>query len=254
MFILFFSFAKIDFRLLRPQKKHFLILFLNITIPFIAYFSLNSYNHEYALIAFMIAITPTATASPIVMKHLNSSVEFMIGSVIINNIAVTFIISFALSIVIGGNYNIDTASIISQISFTLFLPLILALIAIKSIPKFTKVMRKFKRTSFLLWVTAIFLVTSKSSHYIQSSNIPVEKLIWPALIALVLCAIQFSLGSLIGGKKLYYEASHALGQKNTILTIWICLHWLNPYIGLGGVFYVIWQNIFISYRLAKNPN
>ena len=47
------------------------------------------------------------------------------------------------------------------------------------------------------------------------------------------------------------SAGQALGQKNTVLAIWMAVTYLNPLSSVGPGSYVVWQNIFNSYQLWK---
>ena len=41
-----------------------------------------------------------------------------------------------------------------------------------------------------------------------------------------------------------------MGQKNTILAIWMSQAYLNPIASVGPASYVLWQNIINSYQIA----
>ena len=47
------------------------------------------------------------------------------------------------------------------------------------------------------------------------------------------------------------SAGQALGQKNTVLAIWMAVTYLNPLSSVGPGSYVVWQNIINSYQLWK---
>ena len=61
---------------------------------------------------------------------------------------------------------------------------------------------------------------------------------------------QFYLGRKIGGK--YGDkisGAQGLGQKNTVLAIWMALTYLSPITSIGPASYIIWQNSINSYQL-----
>ena len=73
-----------------------------------------------------------------------------------------------------------------------------------------------------------------------------------AFAGLVTCCLQFYLGKRIGGA--YNDrisGGQALGQKNTVLAIWMAVTYLNPLSSVGPGSYVVWQNIINSYQLWK---
>jgi BASS family bile acid:Na+ symporter len=72
------------------------------------------------------------------------------------------------------------------------------------------------------------------------------------LLAGLLCAANFAIGRKIGGVGLGREASQSLGQKNTMLTIWLAVKFLNPLVALGPVCYVLCHNGYNAWQLARS--
>jgi BASS family bile acid:Na+ symporter len=71
-----------------------------------------------------------------------------------------------------------------------------------------------------------------------------------AIVSLIICCGQFLLGRKIGSK--YNDpvsSGQGLGQKNTILAIWMAQVYLNPISSVAPAGYVLWQNIINSYQL-----
>ena len=71
-----------------------------------------------------------------------------------------------------------------------------------------------------------------------------------SIAALLLCVWQFGVGRLIGKK--YGDivsGGQSVGQKNTILAIWMAQTFLNPLASIVPAMYIIWQNLFNSYQL-----
>jgi BASS family bile acid:Na+ symporter len=69
-------------------------------------------------------------------------------------------------------------------------------------------------------------------------------------IPLVISVLQFAIGKWVGG---FFgdsiSAGQALGQKNTVVGIWLTLTFLNPYAAIAPCAYVIWQNIINAWQL-----
>jgi BASS family bile acid:Na+ symporter len=90
----------------------------------------------------------------------------------------------------------------------------------------------------------MFISLQKSTTYALEFSI--------AGVALVICLLQFWFGRRIGKK---YNSTVAggqgLGQKNTILAIWLTQTYLNPVASIGPGSYVLWQNIVNSYQLWR---
>jgi BASS family bile acid:Na+ symporter len=71
-----------------------------------------------------------------------------------------------------------------------------------------------------------------------------------AVVALLCCVIQFALGRRIGeryGDRV--SGAQGLGQKNTVLAIWMALTYLHPIASIAPASYVVWQNIINSAQL-----
>lgn len=73
-----------------------------------------------------------------------------------------------------------------------------------------------------------------------------------AVGALLVCVTQFLVGRKIGR---HFDDTVAggqgLGQKNTILAIWMAQTYLNPIASIGPGSYVLWQNIVNSYQVWR---
>ena len=66
----------------------------------------------------------------------------------------------------------------------------------------------------------------------------------------MVCCAQFVAGRKIGrrcGDKI--AGAQGLGQKNTVLAIWMSLTYLNPISSVGPAAYVAWQNTINSAQL-----
>lgn len=71
-------------------------------------------------------------------------------------------------------------------------------------------------------------------------------------ISLIVCSAQFAIGKIIGQR--YNEriaGGQALGQKNTVLAIWMALTYVHPIASIGPASYVVWQNCINSWQLWK---
>ncbi len=52
------------------------------------------------------------------------------------------------------------------------------------------------------------------------------------------------------------SGGQGLGQKNTVLAVWMALAYMNPIASVGPAAYIAWQNIVNSWQLMryhKNP-
>ena len=90
-----------------------------------------------------------------------------------------------------------------------------------------------------------------ATNQAETSLLSSERAVCP-IGGLLACVIQFLLGKRIGSA--YHDrisAGQALGQKNTVLAIWMASTYLHPLATIAPGSYVLWQNIVNSYQLWK---
>jgi len=234
------------------SKNILLILVANIGLGFLWYFIVLPFNQTLALLAFITAITPTAASAPAVVHFLKGKVEYITASVILTNLIIALLLPFFISILHTGTTGVFTLISFQNIFIVIIVPLILAQGIHFLLPDLGKAISKYKALSFYAWIVVVFLAVAKSSSFIiLHKEIPLASLISIGILVLMICALNFTLGRIIGGKKFGMEASQSLGQKNTTFTIWYALTFLNPLIALGPVFYIIYHNIYNSWQMIR---
>lgn len=255
--MLFISYCNVSFKEIRFEKMHFWLLLIQIVGSIGVYLILSPFNHIVAEGAFICILAPTATSAVVITNMLGGNSASLTAYSILCNmaIAVTAPILFALM----GDHNeipfLESVWAISQNVFTLlFLPLITALLLDKFAPKIHFIFKRQQRVSFYLWSLALVIITGKIVKFIvdqNGTNAIVEITI--GLLALVICIAQFVTGRAIGRKYNNTVAGgQGLGQKNTILAIWMAQSYLNPISSIGPGAYVLWQNIVNSYQVWRN--
>ncbi len=253
MLMLFFSFldARLEKEIIR--RSHFIILaaiiFLSIGICFL----LKPFSIILAQTAFITAIAPTAIAAPVIISLKKGKVEFVSFSLLLNNVVIALLIPFLLPVLINSDSDISVGKVLLPVIVTLSVPFAAAQITKKFFPKIWQTLVSWKDSSFYILIINIYIATSEASQYLRSGlTSEIEIVLLIALTSAVLCILFFSLGWLIGGKEFALEASQSLGQKNNAFTIWISLSFVSPIAALGPVFYVLFQNFYISWELFKS--
>jgi BASS family bile acid:Na+ symporter len=103
-----------------------------------------------------------------------------------------------------------------------------------------------------MWVLALFLITANAAHFLHSHpELPAAVLVKIAATTSLICAANFALGWLIGGRQFHREASQSLGQKNTTMTIYLALAYASPLVALGPTCYVVCHNLWNSWQLHR---
>lgn len=252
MTMLFFSFLKMEVNLKGFTKSHLLILLLNILIPVAAYLLVKPFNLELAQVVFITGIAPTAIASPIIISLLNGKMEFAVISVLLTNFGVAFILPFIIPALLNSSEAFSTIDVLLPVATVFLLPYILAQIVKHFFSKFKSRLTELNKYMFYVLVANINLGTSKASYYIRQEMSFSDQIIYQIAIAsLLLCVLYFFLGRLSSPKGLKIEGGQSLGQKNNGFTVWFALTFISPLAVLGPVFYILFQNIYISWQLHK---
>jgi len=252
MLLLVFAFLdlKIDKSIIK--KEHFYILAANLIIPFVFYFSLKQFDSNLALAAFITALSPTAVAAPAVIHQLKGNVGFTAFSVLLTNFTTSMLVPFFLPVVINADFNISVVSVLGPVIFVLSVPFIFVQIVKKFFKPFFIWLSSNREISYYLLVFNIYLASSKATHFIGVEYQGPKQIVYLiALLGLIICAVNFYTGKILGGKEFGQEAMQSLGQKNNVLSVWIALTFINPLTALGPVFYILYHNIFISFQLYR---
>ncbi|MDE7135573.1 MAG: transporter, partial [Muribaculaceae bacterium] len=50
------------------------------------------------------------------------------------------------------------------------------------------------------------------------------------------------------------SGGQSLGQKNTVLAVWLAMTYMNPTASIAPAAYIAWQNIVNSWQLVKHSS
>jgi BASS family bile acid:Na+ symporter len=250
MGMLFFAFLDITITRESFHASILLIFLANIAVPAAVFVLLRGFDPEVALVGFLTAVAPTATATPVIVSYLRGRVDYVLPAVLLTNIGIALIIPFLLPWAAGATVRITTAEVLPSVLEVMFVPLGLAFLLRKFLPQVQKRLLPGKALSFPIWLGMLFIVTSRASAFLQTeTGTSVGELLEIALLSLATCIINFALGAWIGGRAFRREGSQALGQKNNSFTVWIALTYLTPLAALGPTFYVLFHNLYNGFQL-----
>ena len=133
----------------------------------------------------------------------------------------------------------------------LIFPLVTAMLLKRFVPKVHRELKSRQQISFYLWAVSLTIVMGNTVAFIVNQQNPnYRNEVFIALCALIVCCLQFLVGRRLGGhfhNKI--AGAQGLGQKNTVLAIWMALTYLDPVASIGPASYVIWQNTINSWQL-----
>ncbi len=254
--MLFLTYSNMDFQKIRLSKLHFILLSIQLFGSIAAYFALRGYNEILAQGAMICILIPTATSAPVITEMLGGNVESLTTYSLLSNVTLMIISPILFSFM--GTYQEvpffeSFLKIFQQIALLLFVPLLIAFFIKKTATDFSKKIARKSNLSFYFWTFALIIVVARTVEFIQlqsSKDYQIEILL--GIVALFACGLQFYFGKKIGSKfNNTIAAGQSLGQKNTILAIWMSQIYLDPIASIGPGAYVIWQNIFNSYQVWR---
>ena len=225
---LFLTFCKIDLKDMRLTGWHWTILAFQalsalLMAAVLMFVPMNEVYREIFEGAMVCLICPTATAAAVVTDKLG-----------------------------GSAARITLYNLMSNILAAVFVPVVFPLIELHSemgfFPAFLKILSKVFPLLICPFLLAVLLryVWPKAHDFFRA-------VLWMiAGAALLTCIVQFWFGKRTG-KALgdTITAGQALGQKNSVLAIWMAYTYLNPISSLAPGTYAIWQNIFNSWQLWR---
>jgi BASS family bile acid:Na+ symporter len=250
--MMFLSFVGLKFERSALRPSLLAVLVANVCVALTAFFMLRRVDSTLALVGFMTGISPTAISAPVVMALLERRVDYVVAAVLLTNIGMALIVPFLLPWLGGNQVHVSMWEVLWSVALVVILPLILARL-VRFLPQpAQKSFYRAKGFTFILWISSLFLIVSKASHFIHNNvSVSLTFLGQIALISFILCVINFSLGALLSGREFRRETSQVLGQKNLSFTIWLALTFINPIVALGPTFYIIFHHTYNSFQLYR---
>ncbi len=266
--MLLLTFSKISLRDLRPRLSHLYLLAIEIIGAIAVYFLIAPFDPIVAQGIMVCIISPTATAAAVVTGKLGGNVASITTYTLLCNIAVAFVIPALFPLITNSSLNSQFSilnsqflpaflHIISHIFPLLICPFLLAQLIRWQLPKINAKLTSISGLAFYMWAIALTIAMGMTVRSLIEEPTDLHTLILLSIGSLIACLFQFFIGKAIGKSSGDTIAcGQSLGQKNTILAIWICSAYLNPVTALAPGLYVIWQNIFNStqlYLARKRP-
>ena len=254
--MLLLTFIKISWRDIHISTMHIWMILFQVIASGVVYYLINPYNSILAQGTMICILAPTATSAPVITKMLGGNVESLTSYSLVSNLVLVAVAPLLFSEI--GFHSLpflDSAWQISRrVALLLILPLVIAFLINKLIPVASNFLQEKSDISFYLWSIALTIVSGRTLHFILSqgeSNYKIEFLL--AVFSLLVCVFQFWLGRKIGRKYQNTVAGgQGLGQKNTILAIWMAQVYLNPIASIAPGLYVVWQNSVNSWQVWRS--
>ena len=257
---LLLTFCKVSPRELVPNAWHgwlllFQVVFCVALVALLLWVPMNVEYREVFEGAMVCVICPTATAAAVITGKLGGSASSLTTYTLLSNLLAAVAVPLLFPLVephVEVSFFSAFLTILSRVFPLLLCPFILACLLRTLWPKAHRFLLGLKDMAFYLWGVSLAIVTAQTVSSLLYSDTTWQVEIGIALGGLVACVIQFYLGKRVGLR--YHDrisAGQALGQKNTVLAIWMAYTYLNPVASVGPGSYVLWQNMFNSWQLWK---
>ena len=252
--MLFVTFCKVDARQIRLQMMHLWLIMFQAIGCFVVYYATLPFGEVVAQGAMICVLAPIAMGAVVIGGMLGAKVETMVAYSLLCNIAVAIFTPVVLSVY--GNGTCSVGEILGRVAPMLILPFVLAQLCRLFTPKVSGWVAAHGQISFYIWLLSLIVIIGRTTCFIidhSEADRFTELLL--GIVALVICATQFIVGRIIGRK--YGDASaggQSLGQKNTVMAVWMAQSFLDPLSSVAPTAYIVWQNLVNSYQLYRFGN
>lgn len=256
--LLYVTFCKIEIKEMKPKAWHFVLQLIRTSLALLMVIAICLFgkNYETKVIlegAFICFICPTAAAVAVVTEKLGGSIGSLTTYTVIANIFTMIIIPSLFPMVEKGadvSFLYMSMMVFRNVTTVLVVPLILALLSRRFLPKFVAQVKSVKDLGFYMWCFNLTILMGETLRNILHATVSGWILALLLIVPLLVCLIQFCIGKAVGrhyGDSI--SAGQALGQKNTIVGIWLTLTFLNPLAAVAPGAYVVWQNLVNGWQL-----
>ena len=256
--LLYVTFCKIEIKEMKPKAWHFVLQLIRTSLALLMVIAIWLFgkNYEAKVIlegAFICFICPTAAAVAVVTEKLGGSIGSLTTYTVIANIFTMIIIPSLFPMVEKGadvSFLYMSMMVFRNVTTVLVVPLLLALLSRKFLPRFVDKVKSVKDLGFYMWCFNLTILMGETLRNFLHATVSGWILALLLIVPLAVCLVQFAIGKAVGR---HWDASisagQALGQKNTIVGIWLTLTFLNPLAAVAPGAYVVWQNLVNGWQL-----
>lgn len=249
--MLFVTFCKVDARKIRPTMMHLWLLLFQVVGCFVVYYAMLPISDVLAQGAMICVLAPIAMGAVVIGGMLGAKVETMVAYSMVCYMFVALAAPVVLSMY--GNGTCGVGEILQRVAPMLLVPLVLAQMCRAFVPRVSGWVAAHSQISFYIWLMSLVVIIGRTTCFIidhSEADRRIELLL--AAVSLVICLTQFVVGRIIGRR--YGDASaggQSLGQKNTVMAVWMAQSFLNPLSSIAPTAYIVWQNLVNSYQLYR---
>ena len=247
--MLFVTFCRVKPNQMRPSMMHLWLLIIQIAACIGVYLVLRPLDEVVAQGAMICILAPVAMAAVVIAGMLGANVATMATYSLLCNMVVALVAPVILSFT--GTGACSFTEILARIAPLLIMPFAAAQFLRFVMPKAAKWIGDHSQISFYMWLLSLVVIIGRTTAFIiDLRDVSPGIELWLVFAALVICLVQFKIGRMLGRR--YGDAvagGQSLGQKNTVLAVWMAQSFLNPISSIAPTAYIVWQNFVNSYQI-----
>ena len=249
--MLFVTFCRVKPSQMKPSMLHIWLLLFQTAVCIGVYLVLLPLNAIVAQGAMICVLAPVAMAAVVIGGMLGANVATMATYSLLCNMAVALLAPVILTFT--GTGTCTFTQILARIAPLLVMPFAAAQFCRFVFPKAAQWVGNHSQISFYMWLASLLVIIGRTTAFIidlHDASLSTE--LWLAFAALVICLVQFKVGRMLGRR--YGDPAaggQSLGQKNTVLAVWMAQSFLNPISSIAPTAYIVWQNFVNSYQIWR---
>ncbi|WP_418426446.1 transporter [Alistipes sp.] len=249
--MLFVTFCRVKPSQMKPSMLHIWLLLFQTAVCIGVYLVLLPLNAIVAQGAMICVLAPVAMAAVVIGGMLGANVATMATYSLLCNMAVALLAPVILTFT--GTGACSFTQILVRIAPLLVMPFAAAQFCRFVFPKAAQWVGDHSQISFYMWLASLLVIIGRTTAFIidlHDASLTTE--LWLAFAALVICLVQFKVGRMLGRR--YGDPAaggQSLGQKNTVLAVWMAQSFLNPISSIAPTAYIVWQNFVNSWQIYK---
>ncbi len=248
--MLFVTFCKVRLSEMRFSKMHLTLLLFQITLSILTYHLTLPLGEIIAQGTMICFLAPIAMGAVAIGGILGANIASIATYSLICNFVIAVVAPYILATY--GNGECTFLQIMARVLPLLVFPFLAAQFLKFSARRVADWIGSRQQLSFYMWLFSMIITLGRTTSFIinYDGRATLYEQVGLALIALIACIMQFTLGRVIGSR--YGEATTAgqsLGQKNTVLAVWLAQSFLTPISSIAPTSYIIWQNLANSLQI-----
>lgn len=254
--ILYVTFCKIRLHDLRFSPWHIWLQVIRLALAGLLIVLMTWCGHEAKLVLegmFICVMCPTAAAAAVIIGKLGGSIASMTVYTLIDNGLTAILIPLLFPLVeqeADMTFAMSFIMILEKVVLVLIFPFVCAMATRRWFPKIAGKIQSAGNLGFYMWAFNLSIVMGITLHYILTARISRITMSLLLIAPLIVAFVLFGIGKSVGR---HYDESicggQALGQKNTIVGIWLTVTYLNPTAVIAPCAYVVWQNLVNAWQL-----